>query len=164
MSETPSWGGLEILTRIPVDEIIAIGIPYCKTYLELGMEESEKPAWAKFWAYFEKEWLSTMKSWNINNDDGTTKETRTNCAIESYNNHFNGLFGKRSPTLIEFVEIVKEEGKRWFQNVNNIISGTYQVPPHIELENPPLPKDYTDFRFEHERALKQAARRKKRKL
>ena len=61
------------------------------------------------------------------------------------NKHFNGLFGGRSPTLIEFVEIVKEEGKRWFQNVTNMIRGTYQVPPHIELQNPPLPKDYIDL-------------------
>ena len=43
MSETPPWGGLEILTQIPVDEIISIGIPYCKLYLELDMKELEKP-------------------------------------------------------------------------------------------------------------------------
>jgi hypothetical protein len=53
-----------------------------------------------------------MKSWNINNNDSTTKETRTNCAIENYNRDFNELFGnRRTPTLIEFVGIVKEESK-----------------------------------------------------
>lgn len=111
-SERPSWGGLDILTHIPVNEIVEIGIPYCKAYLELGMKPSEKPAWDKYWSYFEKEWIPTMKSWNINNNDSTTKETRTNCAIENYNRDFNELFGnRRTPTLIEFVGIVKEESK-----------------------------------------------------
>jgi hypothetical protein len=161
--ERPSWGGLDILTHVPINEIVEIGIPYCKAYLELGMKPSEKPAWDKYWSYFEKEWIPTMKSWNINNDDGTTKETRTNCAIENYNRDFNGLFGNgRTPTLIEFVEIVKEESKRWFQNVTDMIRGTYQVPPHIELQIPPLPQEYIDFKEEHG-ALKPSARRKKSK-
>jgi hypothetical protein len=55
-SERPSWGGLDILTHIPVNEIVDFGIPYCKAYLELVMKPSEKPAVDKFWSYFEKEW------------------------------------------------------------------------------------------------------------
>ena len=96
------------------------------------------------------------------NDDGTTKETRTNCAIENYNRDFNKLFGNgRAPTLI-FVEIVKVESKRWFQNMTDKIRGTYQVPPHIELQIPPLPQEYIDYKEEHG-ALKPPARRKKSK-
>jgi hypothetical protein len=41
-----------------------------------------------------------------------------------------------------------------------MIRGTYQVPPHIELHNPPLPQEYIDFKEEHE-ALKPSAQQKK---
>jgi hypothetical protein len=65
------------------------------------------------------------------------------------------------------VEIVKVESKRWFHNVTDMIRGTYQVPRHIELQNPLLPQEYIDFKEEHEAlkqaALKQAARQKKSK-
>jgi hypothetical protein len=48
--------------------------------------------------------------------------------------------------------------------ITDMIRGTYQVPPHIELQNPPLPQKYIDFKEEHEALnLKQAARRKKSK-
>lgn len=49
-----SPGIMDILTVIPVDEIVSHGIPYVRSKID---ERGHKKAWNTFWSYFSQTWM-----------------------------------------------------------------------------------------------------------
>ncbi len=74
-----------------------------------------------FWTYFRKQWLRITNSCNICEEDGQFLQmaNRTNNALERYNPRFNSIFLK-TPSLIEFNELVKNETLRQEDILNDI--------------------------------------------
>ena len=57
-------GVMNILTAIPIEEIIPKGIPYCRRGFD---ESSHQPQFDSFWDYFVKTWMVRYnpKVWNV---------------------------------------------------------------------------------------------------
>jgi hypothetical protein len=69
----------------------------------------EKAKWDIFGrAYFMKQWIPILSSWNVRQDDGSILQivNRTNNTLECYNKRCKGLF-KKQPTQIEFSPIIE---------------------------------------------------------
>jgi hypothetical protein len=98
-------GVLDLLCIIPQDEIREFGIPYVRSIIEKYLSRADIEKWDTFWGtYFEGQWMPILDSWNICTQAGTYKKfmNRTNNGLERYIKHFNGLFPKHNPSLIEF--------------------------------------------------------------
>ena len=63
ISEFMKSGMLDLLTVIPIAEIVSWGIPYLK---EFNVESDCKPAWKQFWDCFLKTWVNgyDLQDWN----------------------------------------------------------------------------------------------------
>ncbi len=103
-------GVLDLLTIIPLNDIIPYGIPYLQNMMEDDITyiieiykthdlefnaEVKVDRWKHFWAYFNTQWMGKLRaSWNIHDQDDSTKEfvNRTNNALESYNRCYQNLF------------------------------------------------------------------------
>ncbi len=53
-------GALDLLCIIPRDEIEKYGIPYVRAKVESGQSEETVKKWDKFWAYFDRQWLTIV--------------------------------------------------------------------------------------------------------
>jgi hypothetical protein len=146
-------GGLDLLSVIPRNEIDSIGIPFLRLTLEGTATELEKISLDKFWTYFRKQWLQITNNWNIREEDGQFLQmvNRTNNALESYNRRFNSIFLK-TPSLIEFNELVKNESLRQEDILNDIRAGRRREKDHPEVWIPEIPLSYYEFKREQEYA------------
>ncbi len=144
-------GGLDLLCVLPRHEIEKYGIPYLRLTLEVGASASEKLSMDKFWTYFWKQWLQITNNWNIREDDGHFLQmvNRTNNALECYNRRFNSIFLK-TPSLIEFNELVKNESLQQEEILNDIRSGRRRDKDHQEMWIPDIPLSYYNFKSDQE--------------
>ena len=72
----------------------------------------------KFWKYFEKYWMSSIKminTWNISNYEGNKNLLkRTNNGLERYNLRLKNLFKSGTPSFAQFVNtmIIESEDQQ----------------------------------------------------
>jgi len=144
-------GGLNLLYVIPLNGIDSVGIPFLYLTLEGTATELVKILLDKFWTYFRKQWLRITNKWNIREEDGHFLQmvNRTNNALESYNCRFNSIFLK-SPSLIEFNELVKNESLRQENILNVIHAGRHREKDHPEVWIPEIPVSYYEFKREQQ--------------
>ena len=74
---------------------------------------------------------------------------RTNNALEAYNRRFNSIFQK-TPSLIEFNELVKNESLRQEDILNDIRAGRRREKDRPEVWIPKIPVSYYDFKSEQQ--------------
>ncbi len=119
--------------------------------LEVGASASEKLSMDEFWTYFWKQWLQITNNWNIREDDGHFLQmvNRTNNALECYNCRFNSIFLK-TPSLIEFNELVKNESLQQEEILNDIRSGRHRDKDCQKMWIPDIPLSYYDFKSNQE--------------
>ena len=104
-------GFMNILTVIPVDEIISKGIPYVRSKID---ETGQKAKLDKFWKYFIQTWMVrySPEDWNINgaiyNNDDDKLVNRTNNPLERFNRTLNNFFPNGHPSMPQFVEVLKD--------------------------------------------------------
>ena len=143
---------LEVLTVIPIDEIVPYGIPYVRALFEVDLTDVETARWEQFWMYFKRQWLDICppSSWNIHNADGKVKEfiNRTNNPCESHNSTYNELFHKtgRTVPLLEWVSITRDESLHWEEELNDIREGKRKRPERDGNNIMYIPAEYTSFR------------------
>ena len=139
-------GKLDLLTVIPVEEILPYGIPYLRELMESDLtylsdiyesddinfvEEDERERWDQFWDYFSRQWMPIKDSWNISGEDDQYRKyvNRTNNALENYNQRFQELFkcgGKVK--LLEFVKITEHKSRQQVQYLDDIRNGRRKQP------------------------------------
>ena len=164
-------GKLDLLTVIPVEEILPYGIPYLRELMESDLtylsdiyesnhldfvEEDERERWDQFWDYFSKQWLPIKDSWNISGEDDQYRKyvNRTNNALESYNRRFQELFKRGGKVkLLEFVEITEKESRQQAQYLDDIRNGRRKQPTRDNNCIPKIPVEYLAFK---QRTLKKA--------
>ncbi len=100
-----------------------------------------------FWTYFRKQWLRITNSWNICEEDGQFLQmvNRTNNALEAYNRRFNSIFLK-TPSLIEFNKLIKNETLHQEDILNNIRTGRRREKDRPEVWMPEIPLSYYEFK------------------
>ena len=74
---------------------------------------------------------------------------RTNKALEAYNRRFNSIFQK-TPSLIEFNELVKNESLRQENILNDIRAGRLREKDFPEVWIPQIPLSYYKFKSEQQ--------------
>ena len=143
---------LELLTIIPIDEIVPYGIPFLRSIFEVDLKDVETALWEQFWKYFKRQWLEVCppSSWNIHNVSGKVKEfiDRTNNPCESHNSRYNGKFhtSGRSIPLLEWVKITSKESLHWEREMEDIRKGKRKRPEHKGSNIPDIPAKYIAFR------------------
>eukprot|EP01034_Spumella_vulgaris_P024929 gene24929-31327_t len=141
-------GKLDILTTIPVADIVKKGIPYLRS--KFAAAEAESPSkWKKFWVYFITTWMKLYDpmSWNIHHLVTAKVElrNRTNNGLERYNRRFKALFNNPRPSMERFVSVIKEEAHRYLDRGEDIREGRFIVPPRRPVVPPVLPQEYLVF-------------------
>ena len=109
---------LDILTLIPVDEVMIYGKPYLQSIFEsdnLELDERAKTRWSKFWdSYFKPTLMKRIDPhcWNIHDASDNAKDfvTRTNNPCERYNLRYNSLFPSNFKWRREFLSLVARNG------------------------------------------------------
>ena len=149
-------GPMELLTVIPVIEILAKGLPYVKEkvsqipFAGLHAEKLEK-----FFRYFEKTFCSDGAKyqyplWNISGTiDSTTEESilinRTNNPLERFNRHLNDAFSTPHPTMIEFVSTIRRLSLECLRTLQLIKQNRSNRPVHQPVTIPKIPAEYVTF-------------------
>jgi hypothetical protein len=141
-------GKLDILTTIPVDDIVKKGIPYLRS--KFAVAEAECPAqWKKFWEYFINTWMKGYDpiSWNISGHlaAGVELRNRTNNGLERYNRRLGSKFTNHQPPLEQFVTVVKKEAHSYIKKGNDIRARLSAAPTRHRVVPPRLPRDYAAF-------------------
>jgi hypothetical protein len=154
-------GLIEMLTVLPLDEIIPYGIPYIRNEMEALENESDtiKAAYDKFWAYFVKQWLQkkNMTGWNLaqirssmaDHNDEIHLANRTNNPLERYNRTLNGLIDHAGLQLPQLVQIFMEEGKKYVAILQRIKDNEDVPPIRQGLVLPEIPESYWEFKADH---------------
>ena len=122
---------MDVMTIIPINEIVSKGIPYVRSILEsndLNLEQGDLDKWAQFWEYFESYWCSSeefMKTWNVRDEDNDDYDlrNRTNNGLERYNRSMNDLFPTPHPSLSLFVQTIEKESRRIVKRLDDIRRG-----------------------------------------
>jgi len=132
-------GALDVLTIIPPGEIEGKGLSYVKSLLP----KTEK--WDRFFAYFNKTWLTRyeVSTWNIYGLVGV--QNRTNNPLERLNREINDAFPTAHPNLMNFVDTIKKQS---FKSVNTIelVKLCKEKPPAHNIGfNSDIPTSYQDF-------------------
>ncbi|ETP23851.1 hypothetical protein F441_03085 [Phytophthora nicotianae CJ01A1] len=121
-------GVLDLLTVLPVKVLRKKGIPFVtkKLYRLIGVprEADRTEKWQAFWDYFVKTWCDTYDifCWNIS---GMMKENveivnRTNNPLEAYNRRLADTFGAPHPSILNFVEVLKQEAKNYLDQLADV--------------------------------------------
>lgn len=137
-------GLFELLTVIPIDEIVSKGIPYIKAHFDTKGHDEE---FAEFWIYFESTWTVTYDPtiWNINRFIVGKKSSeivnRTNNPLECFNNHFQHRLTAH-PSMIEFVKAIRDISNEYVQRLTNIRKGRDVAPKRKVVDVMSIPKDY----------------------
>ena len=69
-----------------------------------------------FWTYLKRFWLSKpsfINSWNINHhDEEKTEDLKsTNNGLERYNRTLKSLLSDKTPSLLNFINVIEEESR-----------------------------------------------------
>ena len=108
---------LDMLSIIPIEEILTKGINFVRSNLDEFVLKEDEKKWEEFWRYFIKYWCSDkefMNTWNIHMKEAEyfyVLQNRTNNALESYNKQMNKAFMGTKPCFCLFVEICEEESR-----------------------------------------------------
>jgi hypothetical protein len=141
-------GVMNILTAIPIEEIIPKGIPYCRA----GFDESgHEVQFDKFWDYFVKTWLVRYNPtvWNVNAFLRESSEfqliNRTNNPLERFNRKMNDSFPTPHPTMTIFVETIRTISDEYVDILSRIQKGTMTSPVHLPATMYSIPESYTQY-------------------
>ncbi len=141
-------GLLDLLTVIPINEIVTKGIPYLRSKLDKRHGGSVE-LWDLFWVYFQKTWIKKFKPalWNVHHllKKGVSMRNRTNNPLERYNRTMKTLFPVPHPSVEQFVEVIKKEADRFLEEGRDILLGHQARPKRLNVVSKELPKEYLDF-------------------
>jgi hypothetical protein len=143
-----SEGPMELLTVIPIDEIVTKGIPYVRCKIN---EDKFEIKFDRFWKYFVKTWMHTYspQQWNINgmiqNNETDKLINRTNNPLERLNRNLNSKFVNAHPNMTQFVEGIKDLCNEYVLKIKNIQRGLDKAPFHRAVHLPAIPEDYETF-------------------
>lgn len=137
-------GCLDVLTL--VEEInIARTIKYLKNKIPNG--KSDK--WAKFWAYFQRTWMTRypFETWNIHHMQyqDTVIQNRTNNALESFNAKLNAAFSKSHPSIFQFVDVIKLKSLEFVRYETQTRRGVCEIPNRPLVPDRLVPYELTRF-------------------
>ncbi|KAG3232845.1 hypothetical protein PI124_g22077 [Phytophthora idaei] len=139
-------GVIDVLTIIPVDQIADTGIRFVRSRVD---ETGSKTKWDAFWRYFRKTWMSTYGAdlWNVDSmtASGIDLQNRTNNPLESYNRAFGDRFSVKHPSLLSFVEIAKEDTRRYVQLIDDVKHNRREPPAHAQEVEPRIPPEFHHF-------------------
>lgn len=145
---------MELLTVIPVDEIVPYGIPFIRSCM--ARKEGEDPVTlGKFWNYFVDTWMNRYnpKDWNLhsifNNPAQDAEDiiiNRTNNPLERYNRTMNGAFANAHPSMPQFVTHIRQESNNFVRTLSLIQRGKEKAPDHIPVPVPVVPDEYQLFK------------------
>ena len=141
-------GVMNILTAIPIEEIIPKGIPYCRRGFD---ESSHQPQFDSFWDYFVKTWMIRYnpKVWNVHSFASENSEftliNRTNNPLERFNRKMNDSFPTPHPTMTSFVETIRQISDDYVNDLTRIAKGTMCKPVHLPPTLYSIPESYRTF-------------------
>ena len=144
-------GLINILTVIPVEEIVPKGIPFIRAHFDEG-EYSRK--FDQFWRYFQDTWINSYdpNNWNINAVINAQKESpdqiminRTNNPLKRLNRTLNELFGCYHPSMERFVITIKEYCIRLNEELKGIKLNLRRRPIYPQPHIFPIPPAYTNW-------------------
>ena len=115
--------------------------------IELGLSNELIAQWDQLWAYFDRQWMPILDSWNMCEEDGTMKDVvnRTNNGLERYNLRYNGIFPSK-PNLVTYVTKLEEESRWQYGRLESIRQGKEAPPVYSEKTIPEIPNDYILFK------------------
>lgn len=73
---------------------------------------------------------------------------RTNTPLERFNRHLNEKFPGHHPSMVTFMNGIKEISKEYVSTLDRIQKGTKEKPPRNLPSFCPIPQEYTDFNFD----------------
>ncbi|ETL39958.1 hypothetical protein L916_08753 [Phytophthora nicotianae] len=106
-------GVLDLFTVLPVNVLQKTGIPFViKTLYRLIVptEADRKEKWQAFWDYFSTE--------------------NTNNPLEAYNRRLADTFGAPHPSILKFVEVLKQEAKNYLDQLADVRHRRQRHPQH----------------------------------
>lgn len=142
-------GLINILTIVPVSEILIKAIPYIRAHFPEG---AYKDAFNQFWSYFEKTWMNRYDpaSWNISHllKDAEGRENlinRTNNPLERFNRRLNDL-GLVHPSMVQFVSAIKTVSAEYVEDIALIRRNVSKKPVHKACTIHTVPDNYANWR------------------
>ena len=90
--------------------------------------------------------MPILDNWNLAEAYGNYKEiiNRTNNGLERYNRHYNELFAKGQPSLIEFIQTLEEESCYQAARLEAIRKNKKAPPTYQGVTIPEIPDGYKD--------------------
>ena len=141
-------GVMNILTAIPIEEIIPKGIPYCRR----GFDESRyQDKFNAFWDYFIRTWMIRYnpRVWNVHSfvseNAKFTLVNRTNNLLERFNRQMNEFFPTPHAPMSRFVETIRKIFEEYVSDLGRIQKGTMAKPVHLPVTVYEIPESYTNF-------------------
>jgi MULE transposase domain len=141
-------GVVNILTGIPIEEIIPKGIPYCRRGFD---ESSHQEQFNAFWEYFVKIWMIRYnpRIWNmhsfISESADFTLVNRTNNPLERFNNKMNEAIPTPHAPMSRIVETIRAISEEYVTDLGRIQKGTMAKPVHLPVTMYEIPESYTTF-------------------
>jgi hypothetical protein len=143
-------GIMNILTVIPVEEILSKGIPYCRSRT---IETSYQKELDHFWAYFEKTWLRQYdpRVWNIHYLKSQPEASevkiiqRTNNPLERFNRRLNDSFESFHPSMCTFVDTIRKISEDYVNVLHRISHNTMDPPVHLPPTMYQVSEEYVQF-------------------
>jgi hypothetical protein len=144
-------GHIELLTVLPVNQILQLGIPYIRQ--QTAALEAANPRLTQFWDYFVATWLKKYKpeDWNLNKVVAQSAPTavqdfvcinRTNNALERHNRALNERFPNAHPNVMTFVNTIRLMATEMKNSLDRIQRGMEQPIDHDDLTLPKIPIGY----------------------
>ena len=80
--------GIELLTKIPHENICWKGVQFVRSIIEDDLSEEEVEKWDAFWKYFDTQRMRCIAVWSFRDENGEFPDIQncTNNPIERYNN------------------------------------------------------------------------------
>lgn len=136
-------GVLDILCVIKHEDILKHGIKYVITRIKSFCDEDKfnysSCLWKRYWNYFRCTWINRFppRVWNV---IGIKKNiiARTNNPLERFNREINLRFPTPKPTLVVFVETVKDISDGYVNKISDIKHGKAKRKPRENIDLPTL--------------------------
>ena len=141
-------GVMNILTVIPIEEILTKGIPYCRCGFD---ESSHQVQFNSFWSYFISTWMVRYnpRVWNVHSfvteNSEFTLINRTNNPLERFNRKMNDSFPTPHPTMTSFVETFRMIFDGCVTDLARIAKGSMAKPVHLPVTVYPIPESYRSY-------------------